>query len=140
MAEAIFNHKARQLDQENWASFSAGTGNYHIGDRPDSRTLHVLSQKGIESTSRAQNISSYNPHDFDFWVAMDTSNLEDTRQAYPEIGDRLVLMTDFDPISPGKPVPDPYWGDIPDFEEVFTILDRSMDRFIQHLQEASPGI
>ncbi len=134
MAEAIFNHKIKQLDLHTWGAFSAGTGNYHIGDRPDDRTLAVLESKGIESISRAQNISSYDPDQFNYWVAMDENNRQDTLSYYPEIGEKLVLMREFDSLAPGQPVPDPYWGGAEEFEEVFNILDRSIDQFVDHIR------
>jgi len=136
MAEAIFNHKVKQNVDKGWQSFSAGTGNYHIGECPDHRTLQVLASKGIESVSRAQNISSYHPDDFDLWVTMDENNRQDTLAEFPEISEKLVLMRAFDSLETGSPVPDPYWGDLTDFEEVFDILDRSIDRFIGHLHSS----
>ena len=136
MAEAIFNHKVNEIGHKNWQSFSAGTGNYHIGERPDHRTLQVLKDRGIESVSRAQNISFYNPSDFDYWVTMDENNRMDTLAAFPDVEDQLVLMRNFDSEERGAPVPDPYWGDLSDFEDVFDILDRSMDRFIEHLEQS----
>ena len=130
MAEAIFNHKVKHLGPS-WGSESAGTGHWHIGERPDHRTLTILERHGVESTSHAHNIGSFQPEDFDFWVVMDDNNRSDTLAKFPDLGDKLVLMRDYDPVAPGNPVPDPYWGDLPDFQEVYNILDRSIDRFIE---------
>jgi protein-tyrosine phosphatase len=48
---------------------------------------------------------------------------------------KVMLMRDFDPQGKGLEVPDPYYGGEKGFQEVFDILDRSMDQFIKHLEE-----
>jgi protein-tyrosine phosphatase len=45
------------------------------------------------------------------------------------------LMRNFDPHGKGHEVPDPYYGGEAGFQEVFDILDRSMDVFIQELKK-----
>ncbi|GFR90755.1 low molecular weight phosphotyrosine protein phosphatase [Elysia marginata] len=48
MAEGIFQHliKERGLSAS-WTIDSAGTGSWHIGSPPDSRTMQVLKKNGI---------------------------------------------------------------------------------------------
>jgi protein-tyrosine phosphatase len=48
--------------------------------------------------------------------------------------DKVAMMRTFDPQGPGE-VPDPYHGKEKDFQEVFDILDRTMDNLINHLKE-----
>ena len=43
------------------------------------------------------------------------------------------MMRDFDLVQLGSDVPDPYHGGESDFQNVFDILDRSLDRFINHV-------
>ena len=48
-----------------------------------------------------------------------------------EIGnnpDKLILMRNFDPFGKGEDVPDPWYGGINGFENVYQILDRSLDQ------------
>ncbi len=44
-------------------------------------------------------------------------------------------MRNYDPEEKGGEVPDPYYGGEGNFQEVFDILDRTMENFIQHLEE-----
>ena len=45
--------------------------------------------------------------------------------------DKIKLTRFYDPISVGD-VPDPYYGSEKDFQEVFEILDRSIQNLIQN--------
>lgn len=128
MAEAIFRHKIEQLGlSDKVYTNSAGTAAYHIGERPDHRTLQVLSEHGITTPHRAEQADSQHAQ-YDRIVAMDRSNLQNLQQTFP--GQDILLMRDFDPEDPGSEVPDPYYGDLSDFREVFDMLDRTMDVFI----------
>ncbi len=46
-----------------------------------------------------------------------------------------MLMREFDPIGKGDEVPDPYYGGERNFQEVFEILDRATENFLNHLQQ-----
>ena len=48
---------------------------------------------------------------------------------------KVRLMRDFDSIGKGEEVPDPYYGGEKNFQEVFEILDRSTENFLNHLQQ-----
>jgi protein-tyrosine phosphatase len=45
-------------------------------------------------------------------------------------------MREFDPAGKGE-VPDPYYGGEKGFQEVFDILNRTMDNFLAHLERES---
>lgn len=46
---------------------------------------------------------------------------------------KVQLMRDFDPVGSGE-VPDPYYGGEQGFQEVYDILDRTMEKFLDHLE------
>lgn len=54
---------------------SAGTASYHVGDRPDDRTLQVLKENGVESPHRARQLSKKDFVDFDYILVMDEVSL-----------------------------------------------------------------
>ena len=128
MAEGIYNH----LVAGNQAD-SAGTAAYHIGERPDHRTLKVLKRHGIETPHLAQKVSLSHFEEFDYLVAMDQSNHEDLLRLAGEHRSKVLLMRDFDTHGTGGDVPDPYYGSQADFEEVYNILDRSIQQMIEKL-------
>ncbi len=137
LAEGIFRHKvaARNLTHRFHAD-SCGTGNYHIGQQPDPRTLRNASNNGVVLDHRCRQLRAQDLADFDHIIAMDKSNLRNILmlENAEEHRQKIRLMRDWDP-HPGSPeVPDPYHGDERDFQEVFTILDSCMEGFIDHLE------
>lgn len=135
MAEAIFQHKIEKRGwRENIETDSAGTAGYHIGERPDRRTIQVLAANDIHTDHRSRQVAESDASIYDFIIAMDATNLEDLQQKLPN--KTILLMRDYDSEDPGSAVPDPYYGDLSDFEAVYTILNRSIDTFIH--QEIQP--
>ena len=53
----------------------------------------------------------------------------------PSQARKVMLMREFDTIDKGEEVPDPYYGGEKNFQEVFEILDRSTENFLNHLQQ-----
>lgn len=135
LAEGILQDKvaSRGLD---WQVDSAGTGHWHVGDRPDSRSVAVARRYGIDITG--QRGRQFKPQDFerfDHILVMDDQNLRDVlRQAQSdEQRAKVRLILDYSHPSGGRVVPDPYYDD-DGFEQVFQMLDEACDAFIeQHL-------
>ena len=67
---------------------------------------------------------------------MDSYNQADLKQKLRTTN--ILMMRDYDEGYADAAVPDPYYGDLSDFEEVYRILDRSIDAFIQ--REIEPFI
>lgn len=132
MAEAIFNYRVQAQGLPHLSSDSAGTAAYHIGKRPDHRTLQVLEEQGISTAHRAQQIHPDHRNEFNHLIAMDRSNQQELHAFFP--GHSILLFRDFDPEAKGSEVPDPYYGDIDDFREVYDILDRTMVHLIDYLK------
>jgi protein-tyrosine phosphatase len=103
---------------------SAGTAGYHAGDPPDARARAAGRRLGIEVGGRARQFKRADFERFDYVLAMDRSNFEDLAALAndPELQKRLHLLRAFDPDSPaGASVPDPYYGDDEDFDDVVRI-------------------
>lgn len=103
---------------------SAGTAGYHAGELPDSRARAAGRRFGIEVGGRARQFKSGDFARFDYVLAMDDANFRDLGALAPDLVARkkLYLLRSFDPAAPsGATVPDPYYGDDADFDEVVRI-------------------
>lgn len=103
---------------------SAGTAGYHSGEPPDSRARAAGGRFGIEVGGRARQFKAGDFARFDYVLAMDQSNFEDLSKLAPDTAAKrkLHLLRGFDPKSPkGASVPDPYYGDDEDFDDVVRI-------------------
>jgi protein-tyrosine phosphatase len=135
LAEAIFKHKIKSRGLEKWIEAdSCGTSNYHIGDTPDPRTISNAARNGVVIDHCGRQLSPEDLRDFDFILAMDNSNYINILRlpgsdAYAH---KVRLAREFDPKGKGE-VPDPYYGAEKGFQEVFDILDRTLDEFIKYL-------
>jgi protein-tyrosine phosphatase len=103
---------------------SAGTAGYHHGEQPDARARAAGRRFGIEVGGRARQFKQGDFDRFDYVLAMDRANFDDLAALASEPGARkkLHLLRSFDPSSPqGASVPDPYYGDDDDFDDVVRI-------------------
>lgn len=140
LAEGIFAHLAesRGIGGE-FRVDSAGTGAYHTGERPDSRSIAVASNHGVNLYGVARQVTHGDFSDFDVIVAMDRSNrrsLERMRGRGTH-NDRteIVMMRDYDPERGNPDVPDPYYGGPDGFERVYRMLERCCDRLLDTLTD-----
>ncbi len=132
LAEGILQEKISRHGLD-WTVDSAGTGHWHIGDRPDSRSIAVARQHGIDITG--QRGRQFHPGDFerfDHILVMDTQNRRDVlRLAQHERHEEKVrLILEYSHPGQHDSVPDPYYDD-DGFETVFQMLDAACDAFIQ---------
>jgi protein-tyrosine phosphatase len=117
---------------------SAGTASYHIGSLADSRTRANAVSHGLELTHHARQLHTGDFHQFDYILAMDSSNLEDInylREGLKDNKAQIFLMRHFDPQAKNADVPDPYLGGSAGFEEVYRILERSVASFMDYLRK-----
>ncbi|SNT06786.1 protein tyrosine phosphatase [Ekhidna lutea] len=136
LAEAIFNKKLQNEGLSNKImADSAGTGNYHVGENPDPRTIEIAGKHGIPVNHKGQQFKKHHQTDFDYLVAMDHSNQSNMIAEMGEHPEKLLLMRDFDPYGKGEDVPDPYYGGTNGFETVYQILDRSLVEFLTFLKK-----
>jgi len=133
MAEAIFNHKVKQSRFEIEVD-SCGTAAYHIGEKPDSRTIDVVIQNNMNIEHSGRQLSHNDFYQFDYIMAMDRSNLAEINYRRPDDSKaQIALMRDFDPEPGNGEVPDPYYGGSDGFEKVFQILNRSSEALLKHI-------
>jgi protein-tyrosine-phosphatase len=113
---------------------SAGTGAYHIGSDPDVRAQEVCLSNGITLQHKARQVKRADFDAFDYILAMDQNNYEALKKIAPH--DRLFLMRSFDATAQGDlNVPDPYYGGVEDFHEVYEMLYRAANGLLDHITE-----
>ncbi len=134
MAEAIFGHLVTQAGLEQQITWdSAGTSNYHPGKLPDIRTRQVLEAHGIRTQHLARQVRNPDFEKYDYVLAMDQHNLRDlTRvfQSHPPARSKLELMGAYCEDGLCADVPDPYYGDLSDFEDVYQMLAPACQRLL----------
>ena len=138
LAEAIFKDKLTKKRLESYFEVdSCGTANYHVGDSPDSRTIANAKRNGINIDHCGRQFTANDLNEFDFILAMDKSNYQNILRLLKnkEHETKVMLMREFDTIGKDKDVPDPYYGGEKNFQEVFEILDRSSENFLNHVQQ-----
>ncbi|MPZ62293.1 MAG: low molecular weight phosphotyrosine protein phosphatase [Propionibacteriales bacterium] len=132
--------------------YSAGTGDWHIGQPMDLRAASTLAAAGYDgSHHRAQRFTRSWHDDHDLILAMDHSNFRDLQSMAPPSeqieGGRLRMFREFDPEADETDleVPDPYYdGDDGDdgFDLVLAIVERTAanlaDRIVQELADPKP--
>ena len=121
---------------------SAGTSGWHLDEPPDARMRKVAAARGLTYTGRARRFIREDFNRFDLIVAMDSSNREDLLDLAPDAQARakVRLLREFDPHGgPDVPVPDPYYGGIDGFEEVYQIVERSCRGLLEALKNGWKG-
>ena len=116
---------------------SAGTGDWHVGQPPDARSIAAARGRGIEMGGRARQFTSEDWERFDYVLAMDRSNFENLRALLPkgDRGHKLRLLRSFDPASPpGSNVPDPYYT-IDGFDEVIDLCIAACRPLLEHIKK-----
>ena len=135
LAEAIFNKKVKEAGLEGQVmSDSAGTANYHIGENPDPRTVEIAEKHHTPINHKGQQFKKHHESEYDYLIAMDQSNYQNMIREMGTPSPKLLLMRDFDPDGKGQDVPDPWYGGMDGFENVYQILDRSIDSFIRSMR------
>jgi protein-tyrosine phosphatase len=135
LAEGIL---ASKLPSEHFIVDSAGTGNYHTGSNPDSRSVAVAKSKGIDiSQQKARQFTPQDYNDFDYIFAMDSSNYQNILALAPNQKSKekvkLILNELF--YNENADVPDPYFGLENGFEIVYKMLDEVCESISANLKK-----
>ena len=128
LAEGILQSK---LDNNLFVVDSAGTSSYHIGNKPDPRSIAIAKKKGIDITNQqARQFVKQDFSDFDIIYAMDNSNynniiaLAENDKQKSKVN--LILNESYP--EQNLDVPDPYYGGDKGFETVFNMLDEACNK------------
>jgi protein-tyrosine phosphatase len=143
LGEGLLRHHAAKRGVSHlFETASAGTGGWHHGDAPDHRSIAVARNYDIDiSAQRARQLCETDFNSFDLIFAMDRSNLRDiVRRAPHNSSADIHLFMDFVG-GLSRDVPDPYYGDARDFENVYAMLDKGCRSLLDILlrEKASAG-
>jgi len=133
MAEGILRHKAEELGIDIIVD-SAGTSDWHKGERPDPRAMAEMATNGIDiSDQRSRPFIVEDFDRFDHILVMDTSNRTNVLSMAQSETDRqkVRLMLDHGNAVKGHSVPDPYFDD--GFGRVYELLDYACGAFLEKL-------
>lgn len=115
---------------------SAGTHAYHIGEVPDARATQAALRRGIDlTTQRARRVSPVDFEQFDYVLAMDSSNYADLSElCADEHGPKLRLFLEFASTPGITDVPDPYYGGATGFERVLDMIEEGSIGLLEALR------
>ena len=128
LAEGILRSKI----SEKHIVASAGTISFHEGSPPDKRSTKIAKEYGVDiSHQKANYFTEKHLEDFDKIFCMDLKNLEDVLSKAKSEEQRnkvSLIMEEAGVLSDEKiEVPDPYYGDMSDFENVYQMLDQACE-------------
>lgn len=115
---------------------SAGTGAWHVGESPDSRSRAVALANGVDVEGSARRVEARDFHEFDYVLAMDRANLRDLERLHDTSGGdaRVELFRSFDPDASGDlDVPDPYYGGSQGFDRAYEMVDRTCRALVERI-------
>ena len=137
LGEALFRHHAEQAGHgSEFEIDSAGTHDYHEGEKADPRARRVGQDRGVPVTSIARIVEDSDFERFDLILAMDRGHRRDLRARCPErLRDRIRLMREFDKPAGELDVPDPYYSNEQAFVRVYDMLDRCCRNLLQDLTQ-----
>lgn len=115
---------------------SAGTGGWHVGEKPDIRSIEVAKKYGIDITDqRGRKFSAYDFETYDYIFVMDNSNYQDVIQLANSESEKQKVKLLLNEIFPGEnvDVPDPYYGGSFGFENVFQMINEACEKIAERL-------
>ncbi len=141
MAEAIMRDIAAATGYgATIAVTSAATGDWHVGERADPRTLTALEAHGHDATRhRARQFDPTWFPELDLVIAFDRGHERVLREWAPNEADRskVQLLMSFDPEASGTmEVPDPYYSDAAMFDTVLVAIERACTALFRQLEPA----
>jgi len=133
LAEGILQSK---LPRDMFFIDSAGTGDYHIGNPPDPRSIKIAKKYGLDiSNQKGRQFSSSDFDTFDYIYVMDSSNYQNVIRLARNDQDIAKVKMILNEIYKNQDydVPDPYTGGIQGFESTYKMLDEACQEIANKL-------
>jgi len=141
MAEVVTRSMLQRVGLEKRTLVSSrGTGDWHVGERADHRSLFALQSKGFDGSrhrARQFDLSDFSAHDL--IVALDQSHVRVLHELAPshEEQAKIELLLSFVPGHTGElDVFDPYYSDQDAFGQVLDDIERACAALIRQLEPA----
>jgi protein-tyrosine phosphatase len=144
MAEIVLREVARRAGLGDALEVtSAGTGDWHVGEGADPRTVSALAARGYDGQRhRARQFETADFARYDLVVALDRGHERVLRSWATNEADRskVQLLLSFDRASGGEPVgtdgPDPYYSDPAMFDSVLAMVERACTALFRQIEPA----
>lgn len=121
MAEAVFKKLVDEAGlADNFQIDSAGTGDWHVGEKAHPGTRAILAQHNIQYNGRSRQITAQDmANRSSYIITMDQSNSNDLRRTFGSHPNQHRLL-DFARETAVSDVPDPYYTN--NFEAVYQLV------------------
>ena len=117
---------------------SCGTISMHEGEHPDHRAMEAAKHFGVDiSKQKSRPITAQDFEDFDRILCMDRSVYQDVlaKAKTEEQKQKVALFLEEGGVEgDNMEVPDPYWGEMEDFHQVFKLIDRACTNIAEKIQ------
>lgn len=121
---------------------SCGTGNWHVGQGADARSIQVAEEAGyVLRDHRVRQLHASDYRRFDAILGMDDDNVAVLRERLPAGHDdriRLFLDASGSDGASSPIVPDPYYEDREAFLHVLALAEQGVDGLIARLRRGEP--
>ncbi len=136
LAEAIFKNMTVQASLSHiFQIYSSGTAGYHIGGKADPRTIQVAAKNGLDISLHKGNQFTCDPKNpFHYVLAMDRKNLRDLRPQIDPVLTKLDLLLNYSIKYYGQDTPDPYYGGLNGFDNVFEMIHEGCTGLLQFIR------
>ncbi len=135
LAEGIL---ASKLPKDKFIIDSAGTGDWHVGKKPDERSIATAKKNGIDiGNQRGKLFVKSHFQEFDYIFVMDNSNYDNVVELAPNQESKNKVQLILNELFPNEnvDVPDPYYGLQNGFDMAFEMLNESCEILAKRLIE-----
>lgn len=135
-AEAVFRRYVRDARLDSQITIdSAGTGDWHVGKKPDLRACQAAASRGYDlSALTARQVCADDFQRFDLILAMDQDNLSMLKALQPSYS-RAEIDLFLRRYNLGEEgVPDPYYGGDDGFDHVLDLIERGSGALLDEIR------
>ncbi len=140
LAEALLRDRVERRGITTIETDSAGTHADHMGEPSDQRMRSTALGHGVTIEHNARRVTSSDFARFDLIVGMDDGHMRRLEQMRDGRPVELRKMLEYHPTYAGDghapDVPDPWYGGMRGFEEVYEMIDGAIDGLIEELIES----
>ena len=135
-AEAVAKAMAERTGKE-LVLDSTGTGDWHVGERPDPRAVKAAEARGYDlSGITARAVTDDDFIRFDHLIAMDEGHrrwLAEARSGRQLPETKISLLMDWSVGLARTSIPDPYYGEERDFETMLDLIEKGCQGLISRV-------
>ena len=133
-AEGIINHICNTNNYKDIYCKSAGLFDYHIGKSPDKRSINIAKKNNINIENiKASKININDFEIFDLILGMDKNHILQLKN-FNLKKEKIKLYLNFTTKYKNQDVPDPYYGGIKEFNNVFKLIELGAKAIVKQIK------